>query len=113
MKKKKWTTLDMFTGIMPNISAEDRISCITSFNVDEFSTWRSAFRECVKLYKNNQMGKLNEWLSSDPKKKFGSYAALGATHACDFANKFVNDHNALLKINDYNWLREYFNKMTD
>jgi hypothetical protein len=113
LKKKKWTTLDMFTGIMPKISAEDRISCITSFNVDEFSTWRSAFRECVKLYKNNQMGKLNEWLSSDPKKNFGSYAVLGANHACDFANKFVNDHNALLKINDYNWLREYFNKMTD
>ena len=113
MKKKKWTTLDMFTGIMPKISAEDKISCITSFNVDEFSTWRSAFRECVKLYKNNQMGKLNEWLSSDPKKKFGSYAALGASHACDFANEFSNDHDVLLKINDYNWLKEYFNKMTN
>ena len=108
MKKKKWTTLDMFTGIMPKISAEDRISCITSFNVDEFSTWRSAFRECVKLYKNNQMGKLNEWLSSDPKKNFGNYAVLGASQACDYVDKFSNNHNALLKINDYAWLRQQF-----
>ena len=108
MKKKKWTTLDMFTGIMPKISAEDRISCVTSFNVDEFSTWRSAFRECVKLYKNNQMGKLNEWLSSDPKKKFGKYAALGASQACDYASEFANDHTSLLKINDYAWLKQQF-----
>ena len=108
MKKKKWTTLDMFTGIMPKISAEDRISCITSFNVDEFSTWRSAFRECVKLYKNNQMGKLNEWLSSDPKKNFGNYAVLGASQACDYVDKFSNNHDALLKINDYAWLRQQF-----
>jgi hypothetical protein len=113
IKQRKWTTLDMFTGIMPKISAEDKISCVTTFNVDEFSTWRSAFRECVKLYKNNQMGKLNEWLSSDPKKKFGKYAALGASQACDYASEFANDHKALLKINDYTWLREYFNKMID
>ena len=108
MKQRKWTTLDMFTGIMPKISAEDKISCVTTFNVDEFSTWRSAFRECVKLYKNNQMGKLNEWLSSDPKKKFGKYAALGASQACDYASEFASDHKALLKINDYTWLRQQF-----
>ena len=108
MKQRKWTTLDMFTGIMPKISDEDKISCVTTFNVDEFSTWRSAFRECVKLYKNNQMGKLNEWLSSNPKKKFGKYAALGASQACDYASEFASDHKALLKINDYTWLRQQF-----
>jgi hypothetical protein len=108
MKQRKWSTLDMFTGIMPKIRAEDKISCITSFNVDEFSTWRSAFRECVKLYRNNQMGKLNEWLSSDPKKKFGKYAALGASQACDYVDQFSNNHSELLKINDYAWLRQQF-----
>ena len=108
MKQRRWSTLDMFTGIMPKISAEDKISCITSFNVDEFSTWRSAFRECVKLYKNNQMGKLDAWLSSDPKKKFGKYAVLGATQACDYVDQFSNNHSELLKINDYTWLRQQF-----
>jgi hypothetical protein len=55
------------------------------------------------------MGKLNEWLSSNPRKKFGRYASLGASQASDYASKFSNDHNALLKINDYNWLEEQFN----
>lgn len=111
IRKKKWNTLDMFTGIMPKIQVEDKVSCITQFNVDAFSTWRSAFRECVKLYKNNQMGKLNEWLSSNPKRKFGKFAALGARHACDYVDRFSNDHNAMLKINDYDWLRKQFDLM--
>ena len=110
MRQKKWTTLDMFTGIMPKIKVEDAISCVTAFNVDAFSTWRSAFRECVKLYTSNKMSKLNEWLKSDPDKPFGKYAVLGANDACEYAKEFSTDHNALLKINDYNWLREYFNK---
>jgi len=111
MSKKKWTTLDMFTGIMPKIKVEEKISCFTNFNVDEFSTWRSAFRECTKLYKNNQMSKINEWLRSNTKKKFGSYAVLGAVNACQYAKEFLNDNDALLMINDYDWLKEYFNKM--
>jgi len=112
MKKKKWDTLDMFTGIMPKISAEERVSCITAFNVDEFSTWRSAFRECVKLYKNNQMAKLNSWLNSDVEKPFGEYAMLGAWSGSQFAKENINDYQALLKINDYKWLEQKFKEMT-
>ena len=108
MRQKKWTTLDMFTGIMPKIKAEDKVSCVTTFNVDEFSTWRSAFRECVKLFVSNQMSKINEWQHSNPKKKFGKYAALGATHAYDYATQFLNNPDALLRINDYHWLEQQF-----
>lgn len=111
MKKKKWDTLDMFTGIMPKIRAEDRVSCITSFNVDEFSTWRSAFRECVKLYKTNQMAKLSSWLNSDPKKPFGEYAMLGAWAGSQFAKENINDHQTLLRINDYKWLEQKFKEI--
>jgi hypothetical protein len=108
MQQGKWTTLDMFTGIMPKIKSEAKVSCITKFNVDEFSTWRSAFRECVKLYKTNQMSKLNKWMESDLEKEFGEYAALGASHAYDYAKEFLNDQKALLKINDYEWLEQQF-----
>lgn len=112
MKKKKWDTLDMFTGIMPKIRAEEKISCITSFNVDEFSTWRSAFRECVKLYKNNQMAKLNAWLNSDTTKPFGEYAMLGAWSGSQFAKENIDNHQTLLKINDYKWLEQQFKEIT-
>ena len=108
MQQKKWDTLDMFTGIMPKIKVEDKISCITVFNVDAFSTWRSAFRECVKLYISNKMGYLNKWLESDTTRPFGTYAILGAQAAYRYARENELDHSALLKINDYNWLLNYY-----
>jgi hypothetical protein len=113
MQQGKWTTLDMFTGIMPKIKSETKVSCITKFNVDEFSTWRSAFRECVKLYKTNQMSKLNKWMESSPEKDFGEYAALGASHAYDYAKEFLNDQRALLRINDYEWLEQQFKELNE
>ena len=111
MKQKKCTTIDIFTGIMPKIKAEDTISCITRFNVDEFSTWRSAFRECVKLYTNNQMSKLNAWLKSDVNKPYGEYAALGAKLAYQYAKENKDNQTALLAINNYSWLEQQFKKL--
>ena len=40
---------DMTTSISSKFIFMFTISNITAFNVDEFSTWRSAFRECAKL----------------------------------------------------------------
>jgi hypothetical protein len=112
MQQKKWITLDMFTGIMPKIKAEDEISCITTFNVDEFSTWRSAFRECVKLYITNQMSRLSAWLNSDVEKPFGEFAVLGAWSGSQYAKENKDNHAALLQINDYAWLKKTFKAMT-
>jgi hypothetical protein len=113
MQQGKWTTLDMFTGIMPKIKSESKISCITKFNVDKFSTWRSAFRECVKLYKTNQMSKLDKWIESNPEREFGEYAAQGALHAYNYAKEFLNDQKALLRINDYEWLEQQFKELNE
>ena len=112
MRQKVWTTLDMFTGIMPKIKAEDKISCITTFNVDEFSTWRSAFRECVKLYITNQMSRMSDWLNSDVEKPFGEFAVLGAWSGSQYAKENKDNQTALLKINDYQWLKKTFKAMT-
>jgi hypothetical protein len=43
------TKLDMTTSISNHFKIINKISNITAFNTDEFSTWRSAFRECAKL----------------------------------------------------------------
>ena len=110
MKKRKWNTLDMFTGIMKEIKVNDSISCTTNFNSDEFSTWRSAFRECVKLYTTSQMTKLTAWLESDITKPFGKYAVDGAHAGYEYAKKNKLNQENLLKINDYDWLRNYFEK---
>jgi hypothetical protein len=108
-KKRKWTTLDMFTTISNKIKVVDDVSNITAFNTDEFSTWRSAFRECVKLYTVNQMTKLNVWLTIGEDKPFGKYAVAGATAGYQFAMKHKNNQQILNNINDYRWLEEQFN----
>ena len=43
------TSPDMTTSISDRFKKMEKISCITAFNTSEFSTWRSAFRECAKL----------------------------------------------------------------
>lgn len=110
LKKKSWKTLDMFTGIMPKIKSEDKVSCVAAFNVDEFSTWRSAFRESVKLYTINQMNRLNTWMTKGKTKPFGKYAIEGAQAGYEYALANKDALPALLKINDRDWLQKEFNK---
>ena len=38
----------------------NKISNITAFNTDEFNTWKSAFRECVKLASKVIDGQVDE-----------------------------------------------------
>jgi hypothetical protein len=109
---KKMTKLDMTTSVMPKLKVMEKVSNETRFNVDEFSTWRSAFRECVKLYVTNQMSKLDIWLTIGKDKKFGDFSLKGAVDAIEFAKNNIKNHKSLLKINNYDWLKNYFNKTT-
>ena len=108
-KKKTWKSLDMFST-MPKIKSENDISCITRFNTDEFATWRSAFRESVKLYVSNQITRLDSWLSSDINAPFGKFAQSGAQAGINFAKENINNLSVLTKINDYTWLKQQFRK---
>lgn len=111
MNKRKWKTLDMFTGISKKIKVMDTISNITQFNTDEFSTWRSAFREVVKLYLANQIDNLNAWLAAGEDKPFGKYAVAGAMTGYQYALDNKDNQLALVNINDYKWLQEQFNNI--
>jgi hypothetical protein len=96
----------------------NKISNITNFNTDEFSTWRSAFRECVKLSSRSIDGQLDEetafrlnaWCSRGKGKKFGDAAIAGAMLGKKYGKAAANNRDKLFKINDYNWLRNEFNK---
>lgn len=106
---KKWKTLDMFLGIMPKIKFVNEVSCETRFNVDSFSTWRSAFREAVKLYTINQMQLLDSWTKKGKDRPFGRYCIAGALAGIEFAANNKNNFKQLRKINDYKWLKQQFN----
>jgi hypothetical protein len=109
--------IDMTTGL-GKIKVMSRISNNTAFNTDEFSTWRSAFRECAKLtagtiknqIEDESQYRLDAWTSVGIDKPFGKYAIEGAKAGVEFAKQYKNDHQMLKKINDRDWLKEKFNE---
>jgi len=105
--------IDFTTGLSSRFKSMPQISCITKFNTDEFSTWRGAFRECVKLTLNKDSEseqRLNAWINSDTDADFVEFARRGALEGNLFAKQNANNLTQLEKINDYEWLRDRFNK---
>jgi len=108
---------DMTTSISKKFKAMDQVSNITAFNTDSYSTWRSAFRECVKLASKKLHGQISKeseerldiWCTKGEDKPFGEYALDGATIGKWFGLKWQNAPSELAKINDYDWLKEHFN----
>lgn len=108
---------DMTTSIGEYFKAVDAVSNITSFNTDPFNTWKSAFRECVKLSsrtinKQNEeetVERLTVWKTKGEDRPFGKYAIKGANDGVEFGTKNKDNPEMLKKINDFEWLEEYFN----
>ena len=111
---------DMTTSISNKFKAVEEISNVTEFNTDAFSTWRSAFRECVKLASNVIRGQIDEetkarldtWCRSTDSSKFGEYARLGAISGREYGLS-TESSVQLGKINDYDWLYQQFLKETN
>ena len=81
------------------------------YNTDAYSTWRSAFRECVKLATSKDPDatqRLGAWLNPITDAEYSAEAKQGAEQGNDYAGKHSNDINALQKINDYEWLRSIY-----
>jgi hypothetical protein len=112
------STLDMTTSISKSFKVMDSVSNVTVFNTDPFSTWKSAFRECVKLSsgiidrQNNteSMERLTIWKSTGGSSQYGSYAISGAINGDRYGELHKNDLEALTKINDFEWLKSEFQK---
>ena len=80
------TKPDMTTSISTKFKAMEQVSNITAFNTDPFNTWKSAFRECVKLASKVIDGQVDEeteirlmtWCTYVDKRQFNDWAFLGA-----------------------------------
>ena len=125
-------TVDFTTGFGLSIKVFDKISNVTKFNYDEFSTWRSAFRECTKLatnltneelrhklnYDEDQINKviaetnqrLKTWTTKGTKRPFGSYAIDGAKAGKKYGLANEGNTEALKMINDIEWMKNEFTK---
>lgn len=112
------TTSDMTTSISSNFKCMDEISNITKFNIDPYSTWRSAFRECVKLSSKiidrqddtETEERLKVWCTVGKDKPFGEYAITGAISGKEYGEKNKNNPKELIKINDFDWLWQKYNE---
>ena len=107
------SSTDMTTSISDRFKAMPFVSNVTSFNTDEFSTWKSAFRECAKLSSKvidrQEEGETNERLkvwTTTAHGRFCEFAIRGARAGMEFGLSSGAD---LRLINDFEWLKEQFN----
>jgi len=104
---------DMTTSISKQFIAMPEVANITAFNTDQFSTWRSAFRECAKLASNiidrqnveETKGRLDIWCRKGSERRCGNFAIAGAIAGREFGLSNMADLNL---INNFEWLQERF-----
>lgn len=104
-------TTDMTMNISKSFKVMPTVSNITAFNTDPFSAWRSAFRECVKLSVTadaESIERLNAWCVLNNKVSYGEQAHLGALAGRAYGEKNASNKEALMKINDFTWLRAHW-----
>jgi hypothetical protein len=111
------SSLDMTLSINNKIKVIEQVSNITDFNIDAFSTWRSAFREAVKLTINvinkndndESLKRLSIWCNVGNERPYGSYAIKGALAGKSYALVNFENIDKLKLINDFEWLQKRFN----
>ena len=98
--------LDMTTSFPLKIV--EVVGSITHFNTSPYSTWRSAFRECVKLAHNTDPEsrvRLDVWCST-AQGLYASWCLKGACAGRDYGMAQAD----LTRINDWSWLHQQFER---
>ena len=110
---------DRLSGI-EKINVVEEVSNITVFNIDPFNSWKSAFRECVKLSvkhkKDNDAEskeRLDVWCTVGEHKLFGKETIAGANAGKAYGEENADNKSALLLINDFDWLKTQFETSVD
>jgi hypothetical protein len=111
-------TTDVTTSVSIKFERINYVSNITRFNVDAFSTWRSAFRECAKLsskvidrnYEPETDLRLETWCTIGEDKPYGKYAIAGAIEGKKFGEINIGNTEVLCFVNDFEWLKDRFDK---
>jgi hypothetical protein len=90
----------------------EEVSGTAMFNTDAFATWRTAFREVIKLKAaTDSMSKqrLDTWLTK-AEGNFADYCLKGAKDARDYYNEVEGDFTKLKLSYEWAWLREKFDQ---
>jgi hypothetical protein len=100
-------TLDNEHEVVPLISG------VAQYNTDEFSTWRTAFREVIKLRADESdvsKARLDVWLNK-AEGEFAQYSIKGALDADEYYDEVDGDFEKLKLSYEWAWLREKFDQI--
>lgn len=96
----------------------DKVFSETRYNYSPFDAWKTSFRHCVKcmsvIFRSRPGAKnvdryIEQWKScKDISRLNANWAYNGYTDAKDYSEKYGTDLTELNKINDYDWLEQYF-----
>ena len=104
-------TTDMTTSISDRFRPMEQISNVSAFDTTPFNTWKSAFRECVKLSSkvidrqedSETDARLDAWCKSND-----LIAVDGAVAGRKYGTENKGNKEAIAKINDFAWLEETY-----
>ena len=89
----------------------EQVSGIAKFNTDPFATWRTAFREVIKLYQATDevsRDRLDIWLTKATG-DFAEYSIMGANDAIEYFKSVDGDFAKLRLSYEWAWLKQQFN----
>jgi hypothetical protein len=90
----------------------DVVSGTATYNTDAWSTWRTAFREAIKLKKDGSdisLQRLETWLTKADG-NFAQYSLDGANDGIAYYNKVKGKTDKLRLSYEWDWLKKQFNK---
>ena len=85
-------------------------SGISTYNSSEYDTWRTAFREMIKLSCNTDQESIDRgfaWLNKGVG-EYGEFSKMGARDAVDYYNNVNGDIDKLMLSYDWDWLTQYY-----
>lgn len=88
----------------------DMMSGIAHFNVDPWTTWRTSFRECIKLRDADDydsVERLKIWMTVAEGDN-AEWCLRGAHDAVEYYELVKGEHENLMLTFEWDWLRQYF-----
>ena len=112
---KQITLSNMGKGLDFTLDNEHEVvelnSGVARYNTDEFSTWRTSFREVIKLKLDDSPDskqRLKIW-STVGEGDYAQFSIDGAKHAVEYYESVNGELDKLRLSYDWPWLQEYFN----
>jgi hypothetical protein len=105
------------TGLDFTLDSEHEVVNVNSgigmYNTSIWDTWRTSFRETIKLSNvtdDESSNRLTAWLTIG-EGEFGKYSIQGAQDAANYYKSVDGDFDKLMLSYDWEWLKDYYNRL--